>query len=270
MKIFLLANQWPGWKVAEFLAGQEEDEIVGLCLHKPNRQKGVEKIIAATGLPPERIYTAPDLRDPEKLQEIQALGADICIAAFWYYILKPDFLALFPHGTINFHPGYLPYNRGMNPDVWPFVDGSPAGVTLHYIDEEVDTGDIVAQRKVELEPVDNDKSLYNKTLREIVDLFKDTWPIIRTGNVQPVKQDDSIATKHKEEDRYIIEKLNLDAPTTGRKFLDLLRGRTFRPYPSCYFEENGKKVYVRAELCYEEDAEWNGGKGKWDYTEDLE
>src|SRR3990167_15961 len=56
--------------------------------------------------------------------------------------------------AINFHPGLLPYNRGMYPHIWPLIDGSLAGVTIHYIDDGIDTGDIIAQQLVTVYPED--------------------------------------------------------------------------------------------------------------------
>lgn len=270
MKIFLLANHWVGWRVAQFLRDQKEDEIVGLALLPPEKQKQVKEIRETVALPDDRIFSAADLRDPAKIEQIRALGADICISCFWATILKPPFLSLFPKGCINFHPGLLPYNRGMNPDVWPLVEGTPAGVTLHFVDDGIDTGDIVAQKKTTIRPVDNDRSLYYRTLRDIVDLFKETWPDFRDGKIVAKKQDDSKATFHMAADRLPLEKLDLDKPTTGRQFLNLLRARTFPPFPSCYFEEDGKKIYVRVQLSYEEDTEWKGGHGRWDYFEPLD
>ena len=75
----------------------------------------------------------------------------------------PDkFFTIPPKGCINFHLSYLPYNRGKKPNVWPIIDGSPAGVTMHYIDNDIDSGSIVAQSEVKVDIVDTGKTLYNK------------------------------------------------------------------------------------------------------------
>ena len=87
------------------------------------------------------------------------------------YILRPNFLRLIPRGCVNVHPALLPYNRGAYPNVWSIVDGSPAGVTIHFVDEGIDTGDIIAQAQVVIEPVDTGESLYRKLERGAVALF---------------------------------------------------------------------------------------------------
>lgn len=270
MKIFLLANHWVGWKTAQYLSQQEEDEVVGLCLHLPEKQKYVDEIRACFDLPEDRIFSAPELNDDKVIERIKELDADICISCFWAYLLKNKFFSIFPKGCINFHPGCLPYNRGASPELWPFIEGTPAGVSLHYIDEGVDTGDIVAQRKVPIRSVDTGLSLYNRTLMEIADLFQEVWPSIRAGTIEPQKQDNSKATFHRHSDRPAIEKFDLDAPTTGRELLNLLRSRTFPPYTGCYFEEDGKKTFVQVQFSNEEDGEADNGKRKWDYTESLD
>ncbi|MBI4129211.1 hypothetical protein HY464_00790 [Candidatus Peregrinibacteria bacterium] len=254
MKIFLLANHWVGLEVAEYLKERKEDEIVGLCLHLPDKQKMAEEIRSVVGLPSDRVFSASDLNDLAMIARIKILGADIGISCFWAYILRRPFLSLFPEGCINFHPGFLPFNRGTSPELWPFIEGTPAGVTLHYIDDGVDTGDIIVQRKVPISPIDTGRTLYDRTLREITDLFKETWPSIRSGDITPKVQDHGKATLHHHRDRPKIEELDLDAPTTGRQFLNLLRSRTFPPYPGCWFEEDGKKVLVSVDLRYSDEC----------------
>lgn len=91
---------------------------------------------------------------------------------------------------INVHPGYLPYNRGPNPNLWAILDGTPRGVTVHYIDRGVDTGDIIAQRPVPLpeEGVVTLQSAFDQLMEEGAALFAKTWPEIRAGRNQRIRQ----------------------------------------------------------------------------------
>ena len=59
----------------------------------------------------------------------------------------------------------LPYNRGMHPWYWSIVDETPAGVTIHFIDENIDEGHIIAQKEVLIDPTDTGESLYGKLLK---------------------------------------------------------------------------------------------------------
>ena len=90
--------------------------------------------------------------------------------------------------AINFHPGFLPLNRGMFPHIWPLVDGSFAGVTLHWISDKLDAGDIIAQERVAVTPRDTGGSIEEKTQNKIFWLFKKMWPRIKKGKAPRFKQ----------------------------------------------------------------------------------
>ena len=180
MRIVLFLNNWGAWQVAEWFR-QRGENIAGLFLQPPDDRRFADEILAALDLPAEKIWTSNQLRDPDTIAKLRELRADIGISAFFGFILKPEVIKLFPQGCINIHPALLPYNRGWHTNVWPIIKGSPAGVTIHYIDPGVDTGDIIAQRRISVEPTETGGSLHEKTIRGEVDLFKETWPLIREG-----------------------------------------------------------------------------------------
>lgn len=247
MDILLLANNWPGLQVAEYLRAQGE-EIVGLGVHAPDRQRFTAEIIAAAAVPPDRIFEGTTLNNPETVQRIREWRPQIIVSAFWGYILGPEVISIPPGGCINMHPGYLPYNRGMNPNVWPIVEGTPAGVTIHYIDSGIDTGDIIARREVPLLATDSGGSLYARTLTEIVDLFQTVWPAIKGGTAPRIPQEDHLATHHRASDVDTLDRLDLGASTTARDVLNRIRARTYEDRTYAYFDEQGKRVYVSVTL----------------------
>jgi len=251
MRILLLGNNWVGWQVAQWLKKQNE-QIVGLVIHPPQKRKYGEEIIRSAQLSPEYIFDGSQLRQPEVLEAIKVLQPDVGLSVFFGYILRPDFLDLFPAGVVNLHPAYLPYNRGAYPNIWSIVEGTPAGVTLHYIDAGVDTGDIVARRQVPIEPVDTGATLYRKLERMCVDLFKETWPLIRSGRVPRIPQDRQEGTYNRTRDVERIDHIDLDHTYTARELIDVIRARTFPSYPGAYFIHQGRKVYLRLQLLYEE------------------
>jgi methionyl-tRNA formyltransferase len=175
---------------------------------------------------------------------------DIGLSVLFDHILKPDFIEIFPQGVINLHPSYLPYNRGQYPNVWSIVDGTPAGVTLHYINEDIDTGDIIAQREVEVEPVDTGESLYRKLEHACVELFKITWPNIKSGKAPRNPQSTNAGTYYVTRDVDKIDEIDLDGTYTARELIDILRARTFPPYGGAYFRQGNHKVSIRVQLEY--------------------
>lgn len=246
-KIFLLANNWVGLKVTEFLKEKNEN-IIALGIHAPEKQKLTDKILETMKFPKSVVFQGPELRDATVLKKIKRLDPDIIIAAFWGYILKPSLLELAPMGAINMHPGYLPFNRGMNPNVWPFVEGTQAGATIHYIDNGIDTGDIIAQKQIPLEPIDTAGTLEEKTWSEMVSLFKDNWEIIRSDCVKRIPQDNSIATFHKASDVNRLDEIDLNKEYKGQDLINNLRARSYKDRSYVYYIQNGKKIHIKIEL----------------------
>lgn len=254
MRIVLLANNWVGWKIAEYLRAEGED-IAALVLHPLGRRKFGEHIIRAAGVRAESIFDGSLLHRPDTLAAIQQLVPDIGISVMFGYILRPHFLDLFSRGVINLHPGLLPYNRGAYPNVWSIIEGTPAGVTIHYVDAGVDTGDIIAQRSVEVEPVDTGETLYHKLERASLELFMESWPLIRSGNAPRVPQREEEGTFHRRKDVESIDEIVMDRPYKAKELINIIRARTFPPYPGAYFVHQGRKVYLRLQLLYEEEVD---------------
>lgn len=249
MQILYMGNNRVGWQVLQWLIGQNE-QLVGLVLHPADKRRYGQQLMSAANLPPERIFDATTLRDGATLDAIVRLKADIALSVYFGYILKQEFLRLFPQGVINLHPSFLPYNKGAYPNVWSIIDGTPAGVTLHYIDERVDTGDLIAQMEVQVTETDTGETLYNKLEETAIRLFQKTWPQIKAGKAIRSPQPPD-GTMHQIRDVKAIDRIDLDATYTGRYLLNLLRARTFGHYPSAYFlDQHGKRVYVRVDLEY--------------------
>lgn len=252
MRILFLGNNWVAWQVAAWLKKQH-DQIAGLVIHPPDKRKYVDELVDCVGVPQSCIFDGSRLRQPEVVEAITKLEADLALSVLFGYILQPEFIGLFPEGVVNLHPSFLPYNRGAYPNVWSIVDGTPAGATLHYIDPGIDTGDIINQRKVTIEPVDTGESLYRKLEKACVELFSETWPLIRNRKAPRTPQVISQGTYHRSEDVDRIDEIHLDRTYTARQLLDIVRARTYSPHGGAYFHADGRKVYIRSQLLYEED-----------------
>jgi len=252
VRILFLGNNWLGWQVLKWLK-ETGREIVGIVIHPEEKQKYAMEILQAADLPPERIFFAPSLKDPSTLEEIRSLSPDVGVSVMFDYILGKDFLNLFPKGCFNLHPSYLPYNKGAFANVWAIVDRTPAGVTFHVVDEGVDTGPIVAQKRVRIEPVDTGETLYRKLERAGVELFMETWPEVEDGTYELKYQSPAEGKVHKRSDVDQIDRIDLDREYKARDFIDVLRARTFPPYKGAYFEVDGKRVYMELTLYYGEE-----------------
>ena len=251
VRILLLANNWVGYQIAKYLRDKKEN-VVGLGIHSIEKQKFTKEILDVFHFPKDLIFDGKNLRNPLVLERIRELKPDIVIAAFWGYILMPEFTSIPPMGCINFHPGFLPYNRGMNPNVWPFIDGSPAGVTLHYITEKIDGGDIIAQKRIPITMCDTAGSLEKKTWYEIVNLFKNVWSKIKIGSIRAKTQNNKKATFHLAKDVNTLDEIFLNKTYAGAELINILRARSYEKRSFAYFKKDGKKIFVRLELSLEE------------------
>lgn len=185
--------------------------------------------------------------DQELPEEWQA---DLGVSVQFRRILRAPELARYPRGVVNLHTGYLPWNRGAMPNVWPILDGSPAGVTLHYLDEGVDTGPLVARQQVAVEPWDTGETLYHKLEEAAFTLFCETWPkVLAAPNVGLSQALFEPGTSHRANAVEVYDRLRLDDEVTVGSLIDVLRARTFPPHRGCYFvDEQGRKVYLRLSL----------------------
>lgn len=248
-RIVYLANNRVGLAALELLR-RDGTEIAGLVVHPADRQKHRAEIIAASGVPADRIFDGSTLRAPAVLAAIAALDADLALSVYFGYLLRAEFLAVFDGNVLNLHPALLPYNRGAHPNVWSIIDRTPAGATLHYIDPGVDTGDIVAQAAVTVEPVDTAATLYARLEAASLDLLAATWPAIRAGTIPRRPQPAGGGTSHRVRDLASLDRIDLDRSYTARELIDLLRARTFPPHAGAYIEVDGKRIYLRLDLAY--------------------
>ena len=258
--LLVLANNRVGLEVTRFLKKRGE-EIAALVVHPEEKRKLGREIIDAAGLPPERVLDGSRLRAEETLAAIERLEPHLGVSALFDYLLAPELIALLPGGIVNIHPAYLPYNRGQYPNVWSIIEGTPAGVSLHFIDAGIDTGDLIAQEEVAVEPVDTGERLYRKLEAACLDIFREHWPAIREGRCGRKPQPREGGTYHRTRDVDRIDEVDLDREYPARKLIDLLRARTFPPYPGAYFRHEGKKVYLRLTLLHEDELVAAGRRG---------
>ncbi len=124
----------------------------------------------------------------DRISASAAAGYDFLISYGYRHILKKSVLDLFPRRAINLHISLLPWNRGADPNFWSFVESTPKGVTIHFLDEGVDTGDILVQKEVSFEGPQTLASSYSVLKREIETLFIENWPAIRQGDMPGIPQ----------------------------------------------------------------------------------
>lgn len=156
----------------------------------------------------------------EKLnfEEVKRSGFDFLVSYSYRHIIKKDLLDLFPSRAINLHISFLPWNRGADPNLWSFVENTPKGVSIHHLDEGVDTGDIIAQRRVEFNASQETlASSYAKLHREIQNLFYEVWPAIKSGTAPRIKQPEGGSSHKASEKKLVLGPQGWETPVSALK-----------------------------------------------------
>lgn len=122
------------------------------------------------------------------LEPVDYHKADLWVSVHWPRIFTREQLAIPKLGCVNLHNSYLPWNRGAHACTWAIVDKTPAGATMHWLDEGVDTGDILFQERLEVKDGETADQLYQRTLEAEVHVFKVGMEMLLAGNHQRVKQ----------------------------------------------------------------------------------
>jgi methionyl-tRNA formyltransferase len=138
------------------------------------------------------------ISDPVTLQYCVEEQFDFLVCYGYRYILQKELLSLFPGRAINLHISLLPYCRGAHPVLWSILEGKPLGVTIHLLDEGLDTGNILFQQVTprSLDKVETFSTLYSKMRISIELLFAHNWKYLRTGECSGWRQQ-GLATLHR-------------------------------------------------------------------------
>ena len=248
MKIGLFAADVVGNEVSKFF-GENQEPLACLVLDSTDRKGLNSEIIRNSGVADlGKVFYSDSLYEEQTLTALRSLELDLILLAWWPYILKKSLIEIPRMGCLNFHPSYLPYNRGKHYNFWTIVEDTPFGVTLHWVNEGIDSGPIAFQSLIEKSWEDTGKTLYYKAQKEIVRLFKEKFPEIKRGNIPRIPQDLSKGSFHRSNELEEVSKIELDKNYRARDLLNILRARTFRPYPGVWFIDNGIKYEVRVEI----------------------
>lgn len=180
----------------------------------------------------------------DALQEINALEPDLIVTCAYGKILPLELLLIPSLGCINVHASLLPKLRGGAPIHHSIIDGySKTGMTIMYMAEGMDSGDIISQKEVEITPDDTASSLHDKLKIVGRDLLLETLPSILNGTNDRIKQNEDEVTygfNIKREDEKI------DFNKTKREIINQVRGLNSWPGAYCLYEDKIMKVWA----CY--------------------
>ncbi len=186
----------PDFAVPALKALVENRRRVSLVVTQPDRPSGrgrkvlppaVKKFALKTGLP----FIQPDsIKSDASLEKIASYEPDLFVVVAYGRVLPKKLLALPPDGTINIHASLLPKYRGPAPIQWAIINREKqTGVTAMFMDEGLDTGDILSAKKTDITPSDTSSSLHDRLALLGAELLIETLRHFEAGQIKPVAQD---------------------------------------------------------------------------------
>jgi len=195
----------------------------------------VKNAALAEGLPvltPERVNT------PEAIDTIRALKPDLLVVVAFGQILKQELLQLPRSGAINLHASLLPAYRGAAPIQRAIINGETiSGVTTMYLDEGMDTGDMILRATCEIGAQESGGQLHDKLMAMGAELLCRTITLIEEGQAPRQAQDNTAATYAPQ---LTAEDELIDWRHSAREIHD--RIRALNPWPGAYTMWNGKRL----------------------------
>lgn len=222
-----------GWNVVGVVTTPDKPSGRGLQLNESE----VKKFAVKHQIP---LLQPIKLKDDDFLNALSSWQADVFVVVA-FRMLPKEVWTMPEKGTFNLHASLLPQYRGAAPIHWAIVNGeTETGVTTFFIDEKIDTGDIIAQRSIKIDNDDTLGSLYPKLMKLGSQLVDETLTLIDKNQVKTYKQPSAIE-KISFAPKFTKENTQITWNQTAKDICNFVRG--FNPFPVAWtILKNGDDV----------------------------
>ena len=235
MRIVIIGQGPFGERVLQALI-QKGEKIVGIFSPPDKRGEPLKILAEKSGI----AFFRPNLmKGPQVYETFLKLKPELTILAFVTDIIPENLLTVPSLGTICYHPSLLPRHRGASAINWAIIQGdTQTGLTIFWVDKGIDTGPILLQKEVEIEPDETIGSLYfNKLFPMGIDAMAEAVELIKAGKAVRIPQDESKATYEPPCDDRVA---SVDFEKPIKDIYNLIRGCD--PQPGAYTDYKGKRV----------------------------
>lgn len=236
----------PSFSVPILRMLKEEGYTITHVVTQPDRPVGRKRIMTPTPVKEEALRLGLSVLQPEKLKgspEMDVIirsNPDLIITAAFGQLLPKEILVAPKLGSLNVHASLLPEYRGGAPIHQAIMDGKEqTGVTIMYMAEKLDAGDIISQVSVPIKFTDHTGSMFDKLSEAGKELLKETLPAILNGDNPRIPQDESKVTYAWNITR---EQERIDWTKSGSEIYNQIRG--LHPWPVAYTSFEGQTVKV--------------------------
>lgn len=211
-----------------------------VCVRNDKKDAILMKLASENGI--AVLYT-PNINSEKFIGQLQRYPSKLYVSMSFNQILHEKIRMIPDLGAINCHAGKLPFYRGRNILNWALInDEKEFGITVHYIDSGIDTGDIILQKTYEITDRDDYKTLLEKAYEGCSDILYQAIKLIQAGNAPRVRQDDickaGLYCGMRDENDELI-----DWNQNSRDIFNFVRAVTY-PGPCASSFINGKKVLI--------------------------
>lgn len=242
MNLVLMADGAVGRKFSEWMLRYYHDDIALVVTTSENGifSAALEKRVGACVF-----RSAAELsRKIENLECVPDLG----ILVWWPALIPRAVIESTRLGFVNTHPSYLPHNRGKHYNFWAIVEQAPFGVSLHFVDDGIDSGAVIARKEIQYDWEDDGGTLYQKAQKGMLELLMARYPRIREFDISAESQDPDSGSIHFASELETASRIDIDAQYVARDLFNRLRARTFPGHPACSFSDEGVDYEVRIEI----------------------
>src|SRR5207248_7640532 len=236
---------------------KSEDELVGVVT-QPDKPAGRTQKITAPPIKKALIGSGPNanpvqdsprrvgifqparIKDPEAIDQIRALAPDVIVVMAYGQILPRAVLEIPKIASLNLHASLLPRWRGAAPIQAAIAAGDhETAVTVMYMDEGLDTGDILLQRQIDIEPNETGDSLHDRLAQIAPNALLESLQLLANRNAPRIPQDKTVATYAPKLNRE-SGRINWNEPAevTERKI------RAYNPWPGAFTEFNDRTLTI--------------------------
>jgi|SaaInlStandDraft_2_1057019.scaffolds.fasta_scaffold10991_2 methionyl-tRNA formyltransferase len=244
-KIAICAANYVGNEIVKYLKAEGHFISLAITCKEDRYEKEISENLSDMGVHCLRKKSA---NSKEFIKELHDRKIDQVLLLWWPEIIKEETLKSNRLGIINLHPSFLPTSRGKHPYYWSIVEEKDFGVSIHYITTGIDDGKIIAQKKIEFDITSTGEELYEKSLSEMISLFKDTFPKIKEHNPLGKDQNSNESTFHFGKELNNHSRIHLEKEYNALELINIMRARTFAGKESSFFLLDGKKYYINIDI----------------------
>ena len=241
MRLIVHGQQAYGKSVLEAILNKGVDEVIAVYCAPDKEGRPLDPLkeyALEQNLP---VFQPASYKDPEVWEQMASQEADLCVMAYVLLFVPEEALNVPRLGSIQYHPSLLPWHKGPSSINWPIIMGKKkTGLSIFWPDNGLDTGPILLQKEVDIEPDDTLGSVYfNKLYPLGVEAMMESIELVRDGNAPREVQDPNDGSY---EGWCRKEDVQVDWSKPVDEVYNLIRGAN--PQPGAWTTFNGAEVKI--------------------------